>query len=344
MTEAHAPGKLVIVGEYAVLHGASALAVAVDARARIQVSPLSAETGQLLTGPAPPASFRWWCDGTLRWEGSPPGAHGRPLESVLAALAAAGELSAAQELPTCRIVIGSEEFHSGPGAGPVTKLGLGSSAAVTVALTGALLRVFERQVPHARLLELCLDAHRRLQGGLGSGIDVVASLSGGVIAREAGGGLLPVPWPRHLGLLAIWTGAGASTTDLLRRYEAWQQHAPAAFAAQLERMQAIAQLALQSWRAADLPRLLQAIEAYDEALLQLDAAAGIGIYTPVHRRLRELARRHELVYKPSGAGGGDFGIALGTDQAALDRLQGDCAAEGLMVLDLPLCARGLVVH
>ena len=41
MIEARAPGKLVIVGEYAVLHGAPGIAVAVDvpARARLQSRP-----------------------------------------------------------------------------------------------------------------------------------------------------------------------------------------------------------------------------------------------------------------------------------------------------------------
>jgi len=349
MIKAHAPGKLVIVGEYAVLHGAPALAVAVDARVRVHIEGLAGATGELITGSGESAPFSWHADGTVNWLAEPPGPNGRPLQAVLATLGSAGLLSRSGELPAARISISSSEFQQpgAPGQPPV-KLGLGSSAAVIVALLAALLRHLSVKLPgQASLLELCMEAHRRLQGGMGSGIDVAASLLGGVIAREAGAQdqarpqIQPVAWPRGLQLLALWTGQGASTTDLLRRFESWQLHAPQAFAAQLERLQTVAVVCLAGWRANDSGKLLSALRNYDEALRQLDEAAGIGIYTPAHERLRMLSHEHGLVYKPSGAGGGDFGIALGTDRAAMAALAVAAAAAGYRPLELPLCAPGL---
>jgi mevalonate kinase len=77
---------------------------------------------------------------------------------------------------------------------------------------------------------------------------------------------------------------------------------------------------------------------------QLDEAAGIGIFSPVHERLRAIAVKHGAVYKPSGAGGGDFGIAL-TDSPSVDRdVRAAYAAEGFPVLDAELCAPGLGVR
>ncbi|MCC5793837.1 MAG: hypothetical protein JJT85_03775 [Chromatiales bacterium] len=343
MPEADAPGKLVISGEYAVLHGAAALAVAVDARVRVRLFRLKAGPSELAAGDAPEACFCCAADGSLQWVGESPGPNGGPLESVLAALAASGQLSAAEALPACRVEIRSESFQTTLADGTRSKLGLGSSAAVTVALTGALLALLGRRLPPQGMLALCLDAHRRLQGGLGSGIDVAASLHGGVVARDVSGGILPVSWPDPLRMLAIWTGAGASTTMLVGRYEAWQQREPGAFSAHLGRMKATAERVQQAWRAARLGALLPALADYDAALLQLDEAAGIGIYTPEHRRLRELARAQGLVYKPSGAGGGDFGVVFGADPQALGRLRAQCAAEGLVTMDVPPCGRGLTV-
>lgn len=341
MIEARAPGKLVLVGEYAVLHGAAAIAVAVDVRAEVQVERQGASLSELVTGPGAPAAFRWAGDGRLHWAAGHPGPYGRPLEAVLAALAAAGHLPRAADLPACRIRISSDEFQRESG-GRRVKLGLGSSAAVTVALLGALLRLAGgAPVERRALLGLAMEAHRRLQGGRGSGIDVATALLGGVVGRSDG--VQPLPWLRGLHLAALWTGSAASTPELLHRFEQWQLRAPQAFAAQMERMRSISAMALAGWQADDAQRVLSTVGAYDDALRQLDQAAGIGIYTNPHLRLRELCREHGLVYKPSGAGGGDFGLALGSSRAAIDRLQERCEAEGIYVLDQPLCPPGLAV-
>jgi phosphomevalonate kinase len=170
---------------------------------------------------------------------------------------------------------------------------------------------------------------------------VAAALLGGVVGRNDS--VQPLPWLRGLHLAALWTGSAASTPELLLRFERWQQRAPEAFAAQMERMRSVAAMALAGWQAGDAQRVLTAVTAYDDALRQLDQAAGIGIYTTVHLRLRELCREYGLAYKPSGAGGGDFGIALGSSPTAMDRLKQRCEAEGIYVLDRPLCPPGLAV-
>lgn len=341
MIEARAPGKLVLVGEYAVLHGAAAIAVAVDARAEVHIERCAGPGCELDTGLAAPTAFRWAGADQLHWEAGHPGPNGRPLEAVLAALAAAGHLPRAADLPACRIRISSEAFQHQAG-GQRVKLGLGSSAAVTVALLGALLALAGGEpVERRALLGLAMDAHRRLQGGRGSGIDVAAALLGGVVGRSEG--VQPLPWLRGLHLAALWTGSAASTPELLLRFEHWQQRAPQDFAAQMERMRSVAAMALASWQAADVPRVLAAVSAYDDALRQLDQAAAIGIYTPVHQRLRALCLELGLVYKPSGAGGGDFGIALGSSRTVLERLRERCQGEGIYLLDRPLCPPGLVV-
>ena len=78
------------------------------------------------------------------------------------------------------------------------KLGLGSSAAATVLLAAAVMRIggIDPVLQRNTLVALAIAAHRRAHGGRGSGYDVVASAAGGVV--RFCGGLTP-SW-EHSGL------------------------------------------------------------------------------------------------------------------------------------------------
>jgi len=112
----------------------------------------------------------------------------------------------------------------------------------------------------------------------------------------------------------------------------------------MERLGANAGQAVAAWRAEDLSGLFSAITGYESGLRRLDAAAGIGIFSPSHERLREIALKHGAVYKPSGAGGGDFGIALTDSRTVAQALRTGYAAAGIAVLAAELCAPGLSVR
>lgn len=355
LIEARAPGKLVIVGEYAVLEGAPGLAVAVDVRAEARIRTAPGSRNQLVipdTGES--FGFRWVAGNGPRWEGASPGAFGLPLEACVAILAARGLLPSAAALPACQIELATAAFHqTGPG-GHRVKLGLGSSAAIVVALTGALLRFAGGPaLPRQALIAICHEAHRRLQGGAGSGIDVATAITGGAVAIEFGRShgpdagvpqARPVAWPRRLSMAAVWTGQSASTPAMLGRLRAYRERDAARFGSHMERLGANAGQAVAAWNAEDTPGILGAIAGYEAGLRQLDEAAGIGIFSPVHERLRAIAVKQGAVYKPSGAGGGDFGIAL-TDSRTVDQVvRAAYAAEGFRVLDAELCAPGLSVR
>ena len=44
----------------------------------------------------------------------------------------------------------------------------------------------------------------------------------------------------------------------------------------------------------------------------------IGIYTKLHTNLQKTASRHNIFYKPSGAGGGDIGLAFSSSLGELN--------------------------
>ncbi|MEO8444135.1 MAG: hypothetical protein ABI567_03905 [Gammaproteobacteria bacterium] len=355
LIEAHAPGKLVIAGEYAVLEGAPGLAVAVDVRAEARITTLPGSGNQLVipdTGER--FRFRWVPGSGPRWEGKSPGAFGLPLEACAEILTARGLLPRAGDLPACQIELITAAFHRPAGEGQRVKLGLGSSAAIVVALTGALLRLAQGPaLSRPELIAICCEAHRRLQGGAGSGIDVATAVTGGTVAidfapqpgsdvRELRAN--PVPWPRPLSMIAVWSGQSASTPAMLSRLRTFRTRDEVGFARHMERLSAYAAQAVATWRASDVPSLLGAITGYESGLRRLDEAAGIGIFSPAHEQLRAIALRQGAVYKPSGAGGGDFGIAF-TDSREVERgVRAAYAAAGFRLLDAGLGAPGLGVR
>jgi phosphomevalonate kinase len=332
MPEAEAPGKLLLCGEYAVLHGAPALVAAVGVRARAAVTPASDGHGRLEVAGDGGWDFEV-AAGAPRWREAPPAGQGRVLEAVGATLAARGIA-----WPAAHVGLDTRAFTARRADGAADKLGLGSSAAVTVALARALVAAAGRPAPEGMaLFELALEAHRRLQGGSGSGADVAAAVHGGVVALLAGRRpprAESLAWPAGLHALAVWSGRGASTTALVARFAAFAAAEPTRCAERVGALCAAAEAALAAWRGADVAALLAALAAYGDGLDALDAAAGIGIGTPAHAALAVSARAAGAVYKVSGAGGGDFGIAFAADAAAIAGLAQRWRGAGRVVIEL----------
>jgi len=77
------------------------------------------------------------------------------------------------------------------------------------------------------------------------------------------------------------------------------------------------------------------------ALITLGEAAGCEIVTRPHTQLAALARRTGGAAKPSGAGGGDLGVAFTIGNDATQKLREDIRASGLTLLSLGAPAPGL---
>ncbi len=324
MPEATAPGKLVVSGEYAVLAAAPAIAVAMDVRASARIDPGNGGCRLDVAGQGT-WPFDWDGGGRVRWQEQPTAGRGRVLEAAAAALADAGS-PLRQPLA---ITLDSRVFQDSGGG----KLGLGSSAAITVALLAALQAAAGEPVPgRAELLALAGAAHRDLQDGAGSGIDVAAAVHGGVVALTPGDGVESLGWPPGLHWFAAWSGHGAATPPLLARFAAWRRRGNASGEALLARLCAAAVTVLEAWRSGTVAAILAALADYRMALVAVDAAAGIGIITPAHQRLAALAADAGCFYKTSGAGGGDFGLVLAADAAAIERARHAFAAAGILML------------
>jgi mevalonate kinase len=70
---------------------------------------------------------------------------------------------------------------------------------------------------------------------------------------------------------------------------------------------------------------------------------GIPIVTPALARLVAAARRVGAAAKPSGAGGGDCGIALATSAAQAAAVRAAWQEEGVLPLPVRLASEGLTL-
>jgi phosphomevalonate kinase len=209
------PGNMLLLGEYAVLEeGGIGLAMAVERRVRAA------------SAPAPALRVEGtWPGGAAAWSADRPG--GSPLVSA-AVTTVAQWIGGDASLPRARISVDSAAFFM-PGG---RKAGLGSSAAVAVALTCALLEAAGRRdaVRDGTACRLSILAHRRSQGGAGSGYDAACSFNGGLGIFRGGAEPRWEPCPLSWRpVVSLFPGpAAVSTADAVRRYAEWKARSPRA--------------------------------------------------------------------------------------------------------------------
>lgn len=303
IVRASAPGKVVLAGEYAVLDGAPAVAMAVDRRAVVALDQ-AANTSLQSQGPGGATDTRL-------------------LDCVCDTLGLCA--------PQGRLVMDTRAFVD---ADTGTKLGIGSSAALAVALV----RVFApRDADVDTLQQLALVAHRRFQDGRGSGVDVATSARGGLVCYRADGATQRLDWPDGLYARFLWSGVAASTTARLDRLDASRERASRrALGAAAERLADL-------WGRGAADALIADYRGYVSTLKEFDVDHDLGIFDAGHGGLCEKALSADVVYKPCGAGGGDVGVVLGTDEAAVDAFVGIAVGEGFGTLDMAIDEHGAVL-
>ena len=320
MITATAPGKLFLSGEWAVLRGAPAIVVAVERRAVVELDVEPGSGTLVVESRAEGRTWRGVSDGHDRPDGD--------AGAVLAALRRVGAVRGCAVVDSRAFLIGER------------KLGLGRSAATLAAAVGACRRRAQRPTSPQALLDDALVANLDFQGGQGSGADVAAAVYGGVVeARRCEGRLQVVAraLPAGVHLIAGWTGAPAHTPPMLARFA--DMPAPPAFTA----LAATATVAAAAVRDGDAGALCAAVAESGELRARFGDEAGLPIVTPALRRVLDVARAAGAVAKPSGAGGGDCGIALTTSPAVAAAVRAAWREAGVLPLDVTVASEGVVV-
>jgi phosphomevalonate kinase len=337
---ASAPGKLVLTGEYAVLEDAPAVSAAVDLRATVEVQPANAEQSELHVVNNG-QRYRFHAGAINDWLDDP-SPYGGIVDAAMQVLRDRIALSQPLSISIC-----TRDFYlpaENATAEPVKK-GIGSSAAVAVALTAAL-QTLANEKPD---IELALEVHHLFQGVHGSGIDVATSWFGGLIEMLPGQPptsmqrVQELVWPEGLYVMPVWTGQAASTPAKLKLLSSYKADTPEAYASVFEPVSVAASLAATAWRNGAAREIFAAIKQFSESLRQLDTAASLGIWSAPHQKLHELVSSDGVVYKPSGAGGGDYGVAFATDEAQLLRFGERALEQGFGINTVAWSSEGLRV-
>jgi phosphomevalonate kinase len=162
-----------------------------------------------------------------------------------------------------------------------------------------------------------LRCHHAFQNGIGSGADIALAAMDETIVFQRGESPVPVDLPDDLHMLAIWSGEPASTTGYVAAVSLWRQSNPNAYQFHIHDLRNTATECIDALGENDTPRLLARIEQYDRHLERLSSVSGVNFYNQAHLEMRKKVEFAHCAYKPSGAGGGDYGIAYSTDKQEL---------------------------
>lgn len=156
--------------------------------------------------------------------------------------------------------------------------------------------------------------HHRVQGS-GSGIDIAASIHGGMIRFQGGA----VSEQRLYSPVVIWSGSSAKTGPRVNCYRSWSD------------------------RSHFVARSTQLVDSFEQnpievlnelylLLCSMAQQASIDYQTPRLHRIVEIAQKFGGAAKPSGAGGGDCAIALFPSQEQEERFVQACSHESFQII------------
>ncbi|GAD85666.1 phosphomevalonate kinase [Nocardia asteroides NBRC 15531] len=375
MISCRAPGKLFIAGEYAVVEpGHRAVLTAVDRYATATITEVPADAATTLRSDLDGGtSLTCHRDGDRLVPATPDAAVPAAFAYVFAAASTLDRLRAERGIVSRPYDLAVSTDLGDPDG---RKYGLGSSAAVTVAAVAALGRFHDLDLSPMDRYRLAMLATIAVNPRASGGDVAAATWGGwlaytspdrtfaaALAANDGIDAALHAPWPglsvrplrtpTRLALHIGWTGNPASTPDLVAAATADPAAVPTRRVAVAEAVPAAGtardRRAAFNARSNDcVGRLLLALDADDpvavraeidrarDLLVDLDDSTGLGIMTP---RLRELCAAGAAVgaaTKPSGAGGGDCGIALieRDRPAAIAELTGRWVAAGIRPLPL----------
>ena len=212
------PGKIVISGEYAVLDGAPAIVSTLKQKVNITIQKSDKNhniyTTSVLQGVFP---FTMDDDANVLWLAADPGVFGLLLQHAF-------KILNPKLKENLWIAVDSSEFFRTTKDGTAIKLGIGSSAAVSVGITQALSQYQAIRSSPENLLSQANSIHQGLQGKQGSGIDVTCCFADqGVIectkdsVKNHTWSILN--WPNGLHLKALTTSQYGSTNRLVANYQ-----------------------------------------------------------------------------------------------------------------------------
>lgn len=282
-----APGKLMLLGEHAVVWGRPCLVMAVDRRLKISLEKLKEK---FLEIEAPSAGIKSYRKNLSELGKNSPPKKPRFVEMAVKNFADKYSLNFGVKIKT-------ED-------GPPLNYGLGSSAAITVAVLKGLTELSRKNLAKKRLFDLAYKTVLDVQG-VGSGFDVAAAIYGGTIYFKTGGRKIEKAVNFDLPLVVGWSGVKADTPTLVRKVAREREKHPQIVGKIFDKIEGLVEEGRKALLKKDWQTLGELMNINQKLLENL------GVNTPKLAKLIYTSRQAgALGAKLSGAGGGDCMIAL----------------------------------
>jgi len=255
-----------------------------------------------------------------------------------------------------------------------TKLGLGNSAAAIVVVHAAI-REFHRleietiEDERTQLLKLSLLTHFAIQNMKGSGIDVIASVYGGIILYKTFDHawllekiennfplrtLTEYKWPDlmfeqlpiipGLHLLLGWTHKPVSTSSLIAQMQQFKNRQLGIYDEIISAIAKIVKDLTKGWKKGKKDRILTSIRMNENYLKKLGQNSGIPLETTELELLCRVANETGGAGKISGAGGGDCGIAICFDEKISHTILNKWQKAGITSTEVGIDFNGLQIE
>lgn len=301
---ASAPGKIILFGEHAVVYGEPSLSLAIDRRVRVRAAPDAAAT--TVNGERLDRHRHAYLDTALRlhWGDGPL------------------KMRTESEVPSAS--------------------GLGSSAALSVATTGLLLRLGHRPSRPANVAQAAFEVEYETQGAA-SPNDTTASTAGGAVllSPEREAAMEPLwqlsrgerSWfahrvpPPSLSFVIANTGSRARTSEMVAKVRRFVDSDPRGKKI-LQEIGRVTRDGVDALRSGDAARLGGLMDRNHELLHVL------GVDSPVLQKFVEAARKVPGTWgaKLTGAGGGGSLIVLTEKPAGVQRALAGLGADAFPVV------------
>jgi mevalonate kinase len=296
--EATAPGKVILFGEHSVVYGGPAVVLAIDRRARVVVS---RRNDYKVYIDADNLGFSGYFEGDIYH-------------------AVRGKVWRGRNLAALNVTARKTMEFLGVESGLNLKVrsmipiavGLGSSAAISVATVGAVDKLFEGELDKETISRLAYEGETIIHGKP-SGVDNNVSTFGGVMSYERGQGFKTFEFKGKLPFIIGNTMRKRSTRKMVEYVAALKDRNPKAMDKVIDTMAFIAREGLESLLDVNMNRLGDLMNI-NHGLL-----SGIGVSTMKLETLVHTARKNgALGAKLTGAGGGGCIIAVAPEDRLPD--------------------------
>lgn len=302
MSSFSASGKLMIMGEHAVVYGYPSLVTAVSSRLYVSITPSTNSDVKIHTPQVKDSRF----------------------------------VQAALDVYKDKFKAKLTEMTLSTRSDFYTVNGFGSSAAVTVGTISALADYFKQDISKEDIFRLSYKAIQTVQG-VGSGFDVASATYGGTLLfRQGGESIIPLNVPSgNMAFIVAYSGVKANTTEMVQMVKAKRDKESEKVNSLLRSIGELVVQAKEQIEKGEWESVGSLMNKNQEYLCEL------GVSTPqIDAMIQKALQSGAWGAKLSGAGGGDCIIAIAPVEKK-NTVIGGIERAGGQIIDVTINERGV---